>query len=473
MKKFYSIFTIAAAALSALSCDQEKKIEVMVTDSAKPYFNATIEAPAGETKVYANEDLHLRWNRQDEISVFDHLTYNRKYIFTGDDGDSDGKFELIPEGTFITGAEMPYVYAVYPYREDHSLQLSGGLYISIPQTQEYACGTFSHDANIMISVTEDDDLYFKNLCGYLMFKIYGEGLSISAMELNAMGRPVSGDVLVSMEPGGEPTFSWMNSSTGLMFQCPVPVELGCSAADATEFLMVVPPVIMSDGFTLYVYLSDGRTFMQEYNGSLEITRNHLTRMAPFKVDVPPMQYFLNPQTGEKAVIHWTQSWWGETVDTYLKYLEEDGVRTCLTETIPDSHAVEGDPYTGYGFWGQCTGAGMGEWTLIWYTNAQNNLGYDLIQLDTDTGYYHSKYNAEIWACDYYSWRSRFYGENYTPWVYYAQAHGDPDGDHPCSYYDGNGGFYLFVNNYFMGGVGGWSPATYDTIGIAEGFDRSE
>ena len=183
------------------------------------------------------------------------------------------------------------------------------------------------------------------------------------------------------------------------------------------------------------------------------------------------QYVMNPKTNEKAKIHWVQDWWGEEVDTYVKYYEVNGVRTCFTETIPESHYYKGF-YTGYGFFGTGEDEASGvEWTFTWYPNRENSIGGQFIQLDCYTGYHHSSYDADVWACDYFSFQNRFNGQNYTPWIDYAVNYGDPDGGYDCSYYDGNGGFYLSVYRYYMAGVGGWNPGFYDVVGIAEGFTR--
>lgn len=194
---------------------------------------------------------------------------------------------------------------------------------------------------------------------------------------------------------------------------------------------------------------------------------------PISIDFSVLQvkweYYLNPKTGEPAYIHWTQGWWGEEAWGYLKYYEVDGVRHCFTYST-NKHFYKTE-YDGYGFWG--VGENENDWELSfnWYTKDQNSLGYDLIELDWESGYVNSNYDAMVWMVDYFSYANRFGGKNYTPWISYALKYGDPDGDYPCSYYDGNGGFFLNAYRAYMGGIGGWAPDPYDTFGIAEGFDR--
>ena len=177
------------------------------------------------------------------------------------------------------------------------------------------------------------------------------------------------------------------------------------------------------------------------------------------------KYVLNPKTGEKAKIHWTQDWWGEEVDTYIKYYEVGGVRTCRTETIADSHLYKGEYYTGYGFFGKSEAEGDGEWSFIWYPQAKDANGNQYIHLLSQyTGYYNSNYNAEVWVYDGYGMDADYRGKSVGSFLSEVDNYG-------YGYYDGNGGFYLYTEWYYMDGVGGWNVATLDNIGIAEGFTR--
>ena len=178
------------------------------------------------------------------------------------------------------------------------------------------------------------------------------------------------------------------------------------------------------------------------------------------------KYFLNPKTGEKALFTWNQGWWGETATGYLKYYEVGNKRTCQTETI--GHVYSGEAYDGYGFWGTGSSAENAvEWTFYWYTNTKNDDGYNFIRIPMQfSGYHHSSYDADVMVLDYYYWDTS--GDSDSDFLSYAAKNSGT-----VSYYDGNGGFYLSVRSYYMFGTGGWNPGTYDTIGIAEGFVRTD
>ena len=177
-------------------------------------------------------------------------------------------------------------------------------------------------------------------------------------------------------------------------------------------------------------------------------------------------YVLNPQTGEKAKVHWVQGWWGEEVDTYVKYYEVNGIRTCFTETIPESHFYK-EYYTGYGFWGVGAAEGDAEWSFIWYTKNKNDDGNQLIRIPRQkTGYYRDDYGADVYVLDYFYWDTS--SDSDSEFISWAKSNSDV-----ASYYDGNGGIYLSARSYYMFGVGGWNPGAYDTYGIAEGFNRAD
>lgn len=184
----------------------------------------------------------------------------------------------------------------------------------------------------------------------------------------------------------------------------------------------------------------------------------------FSVMQVEMLDWINPETNEKATVHWTQGWWGETVDTYIRYYEVNGVKTCFTVTIPDSHVYDGQSYTGYGFWGTSAAEGDGEWTFIMYPENADGTSFIRIPL-TNTEYHNSSYDADVYVLDYFYWDAAD-PDDEDAFLTYAANNSDV-----ISYYDGNGGIYFSVRSYYMFGIGGWNPGAYDTIGIIEGYTR--
>ena len=183
----------------------------------------------------------------------------------------------------------------------------------------------------------------------------------------------------------------------------------------------------------------------------------------FSVMRVEMKYFNNGKE-EKTKIHWVQNFWGEEVDTYIKYYEVDNVRTCFTETIADSHFYKGEFYTGYGFFGTGEKEGDAEWTFTWYPKETTDDG-EMIEIPYQfTGWVNS--DNEVWVYDDVNWVYRQYMDNY-PWLTLAK-----DGGATPSYYDGNGLFCFNTGAYIKPATGGgWYGQLEDCMGIAEGFVR--
>lgn len=273
-----------------------------------------------------------------------------------------------------------------------------------------------------------------------------------------------------MEKSVEITVARSNSS-GAISDVPVTVTETADGEPVTGVFSVAP-ISFADGqteTTVKVTFSDIAVGVN-YGLSLAVTDPQYASQYKegavsfdFSVLCVKWEYFLNPKTGEKAVFTFTQDWWGETAWAYIKYYEVDGKRTCMTETF--LHDYAGSVYDDPGFWGYGSDY---EWTFIWYTKYQNDNGYDLIRIPLQkSGYHHSSYDADVYVLDYFYWNADD-PDDEAEFLSYAADNGDV-----VSYYDGNGGFFLSVRSYYMFGVGGWNPGAYDTIGIAEGFDRPD
>lgn len=224
--------------------------------------------------------------------------------------------------------------------------------------------------------------------------------------------------------------------------------------EETTLKVDFPNSDMGVNYSLSLLIDDPQYVSQYNDGAISID---------FSVLRVEWKYFLNPKTGEKARVSWVQNWWGETVDTYIKYYEVDGIRTCQTETIPESHYYKGY-YTGYGFLGTGdTEADGVEWSFIWYPNEKNSDGYQLIELPVQySGYTPDDGNA-VYVYDNVNWS----GDSSLSWLENAKT-----GDYNCSYYDGNGLFCFNTAVYLKPATGGgWYGQDEDCMGIAEGFVR--
>ena len=162
--------------------------------------------------------------------------------------------------------------------------------VYIPHTQHYRANSFGNGANVTVSSEETSKLYFKNLCGYLRLRLYGDDITVSGISLEAInGEAISGYATVAAAPGTDPVLSFDTSSSEseIILDCSEGVKLGTSKETATDFWFVIPPVTMSGGFKITVNeYGSTATFEKSASYSFTIERNLLKNMAPLKVTKP-------------------------------------------------------------------------------------------------------------------------------------------------------------------------------------------
>ena len=254
-----------------------------LTQGEKVYF-ATLESYARpDTKVFVDDNVKIHWDADDRISLFE-TTWNREFRFTGNSGDRDGYFSLVTDD-FGSGNPIDFLCAVYPYRNSTNIDNNDVLTLTLPSKQTYREGSFGAGANTMVSVTKDDPLVFKNVGGYLVFSLYGDGVSVLSIKLEGRNEePLSGEATMTPVIEAIPKITMAaEAGKSISLTSNKPVELGASKEDATEFWLVVPPTPFSKGFKLTVTGSDGKEFIKETEMELSVERNKVLRIAPLEV----------------------------------------------------------------------------------------------------------------------------------------------------------------------------------------------
>ena len=295
MKK---ILLFAAAALALLSCSKEDvapQADLQAIDVQMPLFHATTEtSPVTGTKVYADEDLKVLWNSSDSISIFQKATFYRLYRFTGNDGDTGGDFEYVSSQEPWSYQVLSHNYAVYPYSPQTSINSRGVVSLSLPSVQHYKENSFGIGANTMVAVTDDYSLQFKNVCGYLRIRLWGNNIEVKSIKLEAnySSNRIAGRATVTPVMDGNPSISMANNATNsITLVCDEPVALGSSSAEATDFIFVVPPTTISGGFKITVTDKNGADFEKKTSNSLTIVRNTMESMDPVEV-IPDYESFV-------------------------------------------------------------------------------------------------------------------------------------------------------------------------------------
>jgi hypothetical protein len=253
----------------------------------KKVFHASTEgATAPETKVYADEKMKVLWNEGDQITIFNKITYNHGFEFDGEDGDTAGGFTQFTEvSSFTTWADLPYVYAVYPYDSKTKINNSGVMTVTLPAEQTYKEDSFGIGANTMAAVSEGYFIGFKNVGGYLSLRLYGDDINVSHITISGNnGEKIAGKAKIEIPLGGLPTVTMDNTATpAISIVCNPAVKIGADADHYTAFWFVIPPVTFEKGFTITVTDDKGGVFEMTTSKSFTVSRNTLDWMSALNV----------------------------------------------------------------------------------------------------------------------------------------------------------------------------------------------
>ena len=295
------IIFLSIAVISLASCGKDNQLlELQETDIVKesPVFHATTEGNTQTaTKAYLNEDLKVLWNQSDLITIFNKTTDNEQYCFTGNEGDPAGYFKKVSGGS-DSATTLNKVFAVYPYNPDIEINSNEVLTVLLPSEQNYKANSFGVGANTMVAVSENTDLSFRNLCGYLRLKLYGNNITIKKVSITGNhDEIIGGQATVTVDQYGIPTAQMITDSANPYISKKVSItcediSLGTTSDTATEFCFVIPPVTFSNGFTLTVSgYKDGQygSFVKSTSNSVAITRNVRRNMATLEVELEPLE----------------------------------------------------------------------------------------------------------------------------------------------------------------------------------------
>ncbi len=315
------VFTFVALLFLIASCtseiDQVNNISGgKPSDSKTVFFASTENTSFPNTKVYADEQLRVLWNADDRISVFNKNTYNYQYVFTGDDGDTAGGFEEVPVSGLISGNSIDNIYAVYPYSKNTKMDNDGVLTMMLPAEQKYKEHSFGIGANTMVAVTDDNFLAFKNVGGYLSFRLYGDNVKVKSVMIKGNnGEKIAGKAFITMPLGGTPSIAMDETATdAISIICEQAVTLGATEDEYTDFWFVIPPVTFEQGFTIKVIDELGGTFEKSTSKSFTVSRNMLDWMNPIEVIPDHATFnieFADPEVKAICVDNWDENHDGE------------------------------------------------------------------------------------------------------------------------------------------------------------------
>ena len=295
------IFIILAITLIN-SCAKLVELDQPITDTTNEtatlpeilYACMADEDDAGEsvkTRTYVVNDKDVLWHNGDAIAYIGPDAHRAKYVYEGEDGASSAEFTLKENVDVISGAIKPSVpYVLYPYTSEAYCKEVDGvntLVVNYPSEQSYAPNSFGRDANLMVGVGETadaTDFNFRNACGYLVIKLYGN-VTVKSITLSAtdgVGK-IAGEATIVTDENKIPVAAMSDeASSYVTLDCSnggEGVKLSTDQNNPTEFWFALPPVNIKGGIKIVVTDMYGNTYTKQTTKDVNITRNNIQPMA--------------------------------------------------------------------------------------------------------------------------------------------------------------------------------------------------
>ena len=242
-------------------------------------------------------DKHVVWSAGDQAAIFQGSTLADRYEATESSaGQGNAIFEIIADnstvnGNFSAGTELPCNVAVYPYADGLSLAgevlQEGTTYVitgfSLSDTQTYKTGSFGDGSFPMAAVTKglaDHNLKFKNVLGAMKLQLKGTQIVRSIKVEGKNNENLSGSVTITAYADNAAPVVTMtgedDASKAVTLDCSDGVQL--SESTATEFIIALPSVLFSNGFTVTVTDSEDETYTVETDNANKVLRSSILTM---------------------------------------------------------------------------------------------------------------------------------------------------------------------------------------------------
>lgn len=289
MKKRF-VFGILAA-FAVCSCQVEeinetaKESTLEVIKEAKVFTAIIDDTTSPETRTSLDAEGNVLWKQGDQVSIFAGSTINEQYQVTdASDGKTAASLNKVSDPGFVAGTDIDHNVAFYPYASTAAIAKSAGSYvisdITLPATQTYAKGSFGNGAFPMAAVTGstgDMNLKFKNVLGGLKLQLKGTA-SIASISITGNNNEVlCGATEVTVANGNTPSINLTDASAKTVtLDCGAGVAL--DSETATPFIIALPPITMTGGFTVIVTDTEGKQMEIKTTKSQTITRSSLLKM---------------------------------------------------------------------------------------------------------------------------------------------------------------------------------------------------
>lgn len=308
----YSILSVLVLAGCQVKEIMEKQGALPAQES-KPFI-AIIEGDSigNETKTTLDNSGNVLWKQGDQLSIFAGSTVNECYQVTDEsDGKTSASLNKIPEGGFIAGTNINNNVAFYPYSSTATIAKNGSNYvisgIELPATQNYVEGSFGNGAFSMAAITsstEEMNLTFKNVLGGLKLQLKGTATIASITVTGNNDEILCGDAEVTVSTESNPSINLADAAAKTVtLDCGTGVAL--DSETATSFIIALPPITMTGGFTVVVTDTEGKEMEIKTTRSQTINRSNLLKMPAVMYEGSPaltvLHSFLPDNIGKENI----------------------------------------------------------------------------------------------------------------------------------------------------------------------------
>lgn len=288
-----NILLTAVAILAFVDCSNEENVVLSVKENDKTFF-ATTESYNPQTKTSLDLDGNVLWKTGDQVSIFAASTINEQYQVSDDsDGKTSASLNKVGSSGFVVGTDLQANFAYYPYSASNVIAKSGSAYtitVNLPSIQNYAENSFGNGTFPMAAITEDEydkNLKFKNVLGGLKLQLKGTDLIKRITVTGNNDEILCGAAKVTVGNGIFPVLSLSNTTSKMVtLDCGNGVQL--DSESPTIFVIALPPMTMTDGFTIDIYNTNGEVQEIKTTKSQMITRSALLVMPAITVACEPV-----------------------------------------------------------------------------------------------------------------------------------------------------------------------------------------
>lgn len=281
-----TLITIMAAIAALASCQKNEITELQ----ERSVITAHMEQ-VDATRTMMDEDNNIRWSEGDQIVAFLKTSLGRRYqVQSSYVGETFAAFDDVSgtSGTLTAGTELSHNVAYYPYASSITCEKSGPDYVlnvTLPAEQAYKPGSFGNGSFPMAAASETNEMTFRNICGGMKLQFKGTQKLASIKIEGKNSEKLSGAAVVTAYTDGtKPSIKMASdASASVTLDCGEGVQLNENTA--TEFIITIPPVVFSKGFTVTVTDTEGYAQTIGTDKSNEVKRSSLLVMPEVTVEI--------------------------------------------------------------------------------------------------------------------------------------------------------------------------------------------